>query len=72
MRPRSDPIIPHTASSLDNLALNCIANGASYDEAEPLFARALAIREAALGPDHPSTAYKPQQSRLAASRPGRA
>ena len=27
----------------------------AYDQAEPLFRRALAIREAALGPDHPNT-----------------
>ena len=29
---------------------------AKYDEAEPLFQRALAIREKALGPDHPNVA----------------
>ena len=29
---------------------------ARYAEAEPLYRRALAIREAALGPDHPGTA----------------
>lgn len=32
-----------------------VAQG-NYDEAEPLFTRALAIREKALGPEHPDVA----------------
>jgi tetratricopeptide (TPR) repeat protein len=31
-------------------------NQGRYSEAEPLFQRALAIQEKALGPDHPNTA----------------
>ncbi|MEM9003798.1 MAG: tetratricopeptide repeat protein, partial [Cyanobacteria bacterium P01_F01_bin.86] len=40
---------------LNNLALLYRSMG-RYSEAEPLYARALAIREAQLGPDHPDTA----------------
>jgi tetratricopeptide (TPR) repeat protein len=45
---------PDTAQSLHNLALLYWVQG-RYDEAEPLYQRAFAILEAALGPDHPST-----------------
>jgi len=46
---------PHTATSLDNLALLYQSMG-FYGEAEPLCARSLKIREERLGPDHPDTA----------------
>ena len=40
------------ATTLNNLAL-LYKNLGKYAEAEPLYSRALAIREKALGPDHP-------------------
>ena len=43
---------PHVATSLDGLAGIFLAQG-RYAEAEPLYKRALAIRERALGPEHP-------------------
>jgi len=43
------------AKSLNNLALLYYAQGA-YVKAEPLYARALAIWEKALGPEHPDVA----------------
>ncbi len=43
------------ATSLNNLALLHKAQG-RYAEAEPLYQRALAIREKALGPEHPDVA----------------
>ncbi len=43
------------AASLNNLALLYAAQG-RYAEAEPLYKRALAISEKALGPDHPNVA----------------
>ena len=43
------------AQSLNNLAVLYYAQGL-YAEAEPLFKRALAIREKALGPEHPHVA----------------
>jgi len=49
------PNHPNTATSLNNLALLYIDTGA-FDQALPLFERALAIKERALGPDHPDTA----------------
>ena len=45
---------PNTANSLNNLAV-LYNNQGRYAQAEPLYQRALAIREKALGPDHPST-----------------
>ena len=51
------------ARSLNNLALLYDAQG-RYAEAEPLYKRALAIREKALGPDHPDVA--PSLNNLAA------
>ncbi|MGF1620473.1 MAG: tetratricopeptide repeat protein [Rhodomicrobiaceae bacterium] len=45
----------HSALIYDRIATYLQSRG-SYAAAEPHFARALAIREAALGPDHPSTA----------------
>jgi tetratricopeptide (TPR) repeat protein len=46
---------PHTAASLNNLALLLKAQG-DFAGARPLYERALAIREKALGPEHPNTA----------------
>ena len=43
------------ANSLNNLAVLLKTKG-DYAGAEPLYRRALAIRERALGPDHPDTA----------------
>ena len=43
------------ATSLNNLAGLYQAQG-KYAEAEPLYQRALAIREKALGPEHPDVA----------------
>ncbi len=43
------------ATSLQNLALLYAAQG-RHAEAEPLYQRSLAIREAALGPEHPDVA----------------
>ncbi len=43
------------AQSLNNLAALYDSQG-KYAEAEPLYRRALAIREKALGPEHPSVA----------------
>jgi tetratricopeptide (TPR) repeat protein len=45
-----------TASSLNNLAWLYQQQG-KYAEAQPLYQRALAIREQQLGPDHPDVAY---------------
>ncbi len=45
---------PHTASSLNNLAMLYYTQG-KYAEAEPLLQRALAICEQQLGTDHPDT-----------------
>ena len=47
--------------SLNNLAMLYEAQG-RYADAEPLFKRALAIREKALGPDHPDVAVVAEQS----------
>ena len=49
------PDHPHTATSLNNLAVLYYEKG-RYGEAELLYIRALAIREKALGPEHPDTA----------------
>ncbi len=43
------------ATSLNNLAKLYRAQG-RYAEAEPLYKRSLAIREKALGPEHPNVA----------------
>ena len=43
------------ATSLNNLAVLYHAQG-KYAEAEPLYRRALGIREKALGPEHPDVA----------------
>jgi Flp pilus assembly protein TadD len=48
---------------LNNLAESYRVRG-KYQAAEPLFERALAIREKALGPDHPNT--KTAKANLAA------
>ena len=49
------PEHPHTAQSLNNLALLYRTQG-RYKEPEVLYQRALAIREKALGPQHRQTA----------------
>jgi len=48
------PNHPDTATSLNNLAELYHSQG-KYEQAEPLYQRALAIREQALGPNHPNT-----------------
>jgi tetratricopeptide (TPR) repeat protein len=48
------PDHPHTAQSLNNLALLYHSQG-KYEQAEPLYQRALAIDEKALGAEHPTT-----------------
>jgi tetratricopeptide (TPR) repeat protein len=48
------PEHPDTVVSLNNLGALYYATGA-YAKAEPLFKRALAIYENALGPEHPDT-----------------
>ena len=52
---RSVPTIRMSHVSLNNLAVLYDEQG-RYAEAEPLYKRALAIREKALGPDHPDVA----------------
>ena len=49
------PVHTDVAQSLNNLAALYYVQG-KYAEAEPLFQRALKIREKALGPDHPNVA----------------
>ena len=49
------PDHPDTALSLNNLAVLYDSQG-KLTEAEPLYRRALEIRERVLGPDHPDTA----------------
>ena len=46
---------PRLATTLNNLAALYLGQG-QYDEAEPLFRRALAIVEKAQGPEHPNVA----------------
>jgi tetratricopeptide (TPR) repeat protein len=55
MRRRSGRSTPGFATDLNNLAGLYHAQG-KYAEAEPLYKRTLAIREMALGPEHPQTA----------------
>ena len=55
MRKHSVPIIPTSRVSLNNLA-ELYRNQGRYADAEPLHKRSLAIREKALGPDHPDVA----------------
>lgn len=43
-------------SSPHNPALSFLVLQGKYDEADPLYLRAIAITEKALGPDHPSLA----------------
>jgi tetratricopeptide (TPR) repeat protein len=49
------PTIPMWPTSLNNLAELYRVQG-NYGAAEPLYQRALRIRETALGPDHPDVA----------------
>jgi CHAT domain-containing protein/Tfp pilus assembly protein PilF len=46
---------PYVATSLDNLAILQRTTG-NYEQARPLYERALKIREVALGPEHPDVA----------------
>ncbi len=48
------PDHPDTVQSLNNLAFLYDSQG-KYEQAEPLYQRALAIREKRLGPEHPDT-----------------
>ena len=64
----SVPIIPMSRLSLNNLAELYRAQG-RYADAEPLYKRSLAIREKALGPDHPDVATVAEQSGCAVSTP---
>lgn len=52
---RFGPQDPRLAASFNNLAALYRAQG-KYAEAEPLYKRALAIREKVLGPEHPAVA----------------
>ena len=49
------PEHPYMATPLNNLAILYHKQG-KYDKAEPLYQRALAIKEMVLGPDHPDVA----------------
>jgi tetratricopeptide (TPR) repeat protein len=53
--PRNGKISEAYATSLNNLAL-LYDNQGQYAKVEPLYQRALAIREKALGPEHPDVA----------------
>ena len=68
-RRRSAPSIP-IRQSLNNLALLLMDQG-DFAGARPLYERALAICEKALGPEHPDTAHEPEQPRRPAPGPGR-
>ena len=58
------------ATSLNNLAVLYDAQG-KYGEAEPLYQRALAIREKALGSGAPGRGHQPQQPGITLSGPGK-
>ena len=64
----SVPTIPMLRQSLNNLAELYRTQG-RYTDAEPLYKRALAIDEKALGPDHPTVAAIAEQSRDFVSQP---
>ena len=68
-RRRWAPTTPMSPPSLNNLAALYRAQG-RYAEAEPLYKRSLAIREKALGPDHPDVASVAQQPGRAVPSPG--
>ena len=59
-RESARPDHPDVATSLNNLAELYRTQG-DYAKAEPLYKRSLAIREKALGPDHPDVAIEPEQ-----------
>ncbi len=63
------PQDPRLAVSLNNLAGLYYAQG-RYAEAEPLHRRALAIREVALGPEHPDVGTALNGLALVLRRPG--
>ena len=66
-RPPTAPTTPTSPSGLNNLAL-ILQDLGQPAEARPLAERALAIDEAAYGPDHPDVAHPPEQPR---HHPGR-
>ena len=84
--PRCERLVPHAlaargwiesedlrvpeAARLLNQAGYYLYLRARYAEAEPLFRRALAIREQALGPDHPDTAQSLNNLAAVLQRPG--
>ena len=68
-RRRWAPTTPMSATALNNLAVLYRDQG-RYAEAEPLYKRALAIREKALGPDHPDVGTVAQQPGRALQAPG--
>ena len=68
-RRRWGPSTPTSAPSLNNLAELYRAQG-RYAEAEPLYRRSLAIREKALGPEHPDVGTGAQQPGRAVPGPG--
>jgi len=63
------PDHPHTADSLDNLGILLHRQGDPAG-ARVLVGRALAIRERALGPDHPDTVRSRRLACLAPDRLG--
>ena len=68
-REGAGPRPPRCRHRLNNLAVLYRDQG-RYAEAEPLYKRALAIREKALGPDHPDVGTSAQQPGRAVSEPG--
>ena len=64
------PDHPDTAISLNNLAGLLHAQEGRYEEAEPLYRRALAIWETKLGPEHPHTVTCRANLTALLSRPG--
>jgi|ERR1039458_1768107 hypothetical protein len=86
--PQCERLIPHAIAAgrlVEDFGLDFVAaarllnqsgfylvDRARYVEAEPLHQRALAIREKALGPDHPSTAISVRNCALFLRERGRA
>ena len=62
--------IPTWPLSLNNLA-GLYRDQGKYAQAEPLYQRALAIREKALGPEHPDTATSLENYALLLRKTGR-
>src|SRR2546422_7420029 len=55
-RPPRSTLFPHTTPFRSNNPALLYDSQGKYSEAEPLYRRSLAIREKALGPDHPHVA----------------